>query len=299
MRVVLAGASGFLGSRLRASLASDGHDLVQLVRRPPRDERERQWDPYTGSLDAGVLDGADVVVNLAGAPVYNKRWTSAYKQVIIASRTRSTGTLAQAVASLPVGWRPAVLVNASAIGYYGDRGDIPVEEESPPGSGFFPEVCQAWEAATAPAADAGVRVVRIRSGLVLKAGGGILRPFALATRLFASGPLAGGRQWMPWISMADWVGAVRFAIDRGDLAGPVNVVGPDPVRNKDFTRALARALHRPAPWPIPRFAMRMVFGEFANNIVASQRVMPGVLNRAGYAFQHSDVDSAIRAAFAS
>ncbi len=297
MRVVLAGASGFLGSRLRASLAGAGHDLVQLVRRPPRDERERQWDPHAGSLDLGVLEGADVVVNLAGAPVYNKRWTSAYKEVIIASRTRSSATLAHAIASLPDGWRPAVFVNASAIGYYGDTGENSVEEESPPGSGFFPEVCQAWEAATVPAADAGVRVVRIRSGLVLNAGGGILRPFALATRLFASGPLAGGRQWMPWISMADWVGAVRFAIDRDDVVGPVNVVGPDPVRNKEFTRALGRALHRPAPWPIPRFGMRIVFGEFANYVVASQRVMPGVLNRAGYTFQHSDVDSAIRAAF--
>jgi uncharacterized protein (TIGR01777 family) len=296
MRVVLAGASGFLGSHLRDSLAGDGHDLVQLVRRPPHDERERRWDPHSGSLDPGVLAGADAVVNLAGAGVEDRRWTDSYKQILIASRTRPTAALANAIAGLPAGQRPRVLMNASAVGYYGDTGDTAVDEESPPGSGFFAELSEAWEAASIPAADAGVRVIRTRTGLVLDAGGGLMRPLVIATRLFAGGPLAGGRQWMPWISMADWVGAVRFTIDRDDIAGPVNVVGPDPVRNKDFTRALARELHRPAPWPIPRFALRVVLGEFADEAVASQRVMPGVLNRAGYNFQHSDVDSAIRSA---
>jgi uncharacterized protein (TIGR01777 family) len=243
-----------------------------------------------------VLEGADVVVNLAGAGVEDRRWSDSYKQTLISSRTRPTSTLAQAIAGLPAGWRPGVLVNASAVGYYGDTGDTAVDEESPPGTGFFPDLCQAWERSTVPAREAGVRVLLLRSGLVLDARGGLLRPLALATRLFAGGPLAGGRHWMPWISMTDWVGAVRFAMDREDVAGPVNVVGPDPVRNKDFTAALGRALHRPAPWPIPKLALRIVLGEFANEAVANQRVMPAVLNRAGYAFQDSDVDSALASA---
>jgi uncharacterized protein len=296
MRVVMAGSSGLLGSRLRESIAHDGHDIVRLVRRPPRDDRERQWDPHSGFLDAAVLEGADVVVNLAGAGVEDRRWTDSYKQTLITSRTRPTSTLAQAIARLPAGWRPGLLVNASAVGFYGDTGDTAVDEESPSGTGFFPELCRVWEGSTASAREAGVRVLLLRSGLVLDAGGGLLRPLAIATRLFAGGPLAGGRNWMPWISMTDWVGAVRFAMDRADVAGPVNVVGPDPVRNKEFTAALGRALHRPVPWPIPKLALRIVLGEFADEAVANQRVMPAVLNRAGYVFQHSDVDSALASA---
>ena len=296
MRFVMAGSSGLLGSRLRERLARDGHDIVQLVRRPPHSDTERQWDPASGSLDPAVLAGADVVVNLAGAGVEDKRWSDSYKQTLISSRTRPTSTLAQAMAGLPADQRPRALVNASAVGFYGDTGDTAVDEESPSGTGFFPDLCRAWEGSTVPARDSGVRVVLLRTGLVLDARGGLLRPLALAIRLFAGGPLAGGRNWMPWISMTDWVDAVRFTIDHEDVVGPVNVVGPDPVRNKDFTAALARVLHRPAPWPIPKFALRIVLGEFANEAVANQRVMPAVLNRAGYAFQHSNVDSALRSA---
>jgi uncharacterized protein (TIGR01777 family) len=296
MRIVMAGASGFLGSRLRASLTADGHDIVALVRRPPRSEHEHEWNPHAGSVDAGVLADADAVINLAGAGVEDKRWSDSYKQVLIGSRTRPTSTLAQAIAGLPAQRRPRLLVNASAVGYYGDTGDTAVDEESPPGTGYFPDLCRAWEGSTVPAREAGVRVVLLRSGLVLDVRGGLLRPLALSTRLLAGGPLAGGRSWWPWISMADWVGAVRFLMDRGDLAGPVNVVGPDPVRNKDFTAALARLLHRPAPWPIPKFALRIVLGEFADEAVASQRVLPAVLNRAGYDFHHRDVASALASA---
>jgi uncharacterized protein (TIGR01777 family) len=199
---------------------------------------------------------------------------------------------------MPAHGRPKVLVNASAVGFYGNTGDAPVDESSPPGGGFFPDLCQAWESATTPAAQAGVRVLLLRTGLVLDGGGGLLRPFALTTRFFLGGPLAGGQQWMPWISMADWIGAVRFLVGRADLAGPVDLVGPEPVRNKDFTRALGRVLHRPTPWPIPRLALRLLLGEFANEAVASQRALPGVLNSAGYRFQHADVESALRAALA-
>jgi len=296
MRVVLAGASGFLGTRLRASLAAQGHEFVALVRRPPGRDDEHRWDPFTGALDPEVLAGADLVVNLAGAGIEDKRWTDAYKRVLVDSRVRPTSTLASALAALPDSRRPRLLVNASAIGYYGDTGDATVDETSPAGGGFFPELCQAWEGATTRASEAGVRVVLVRSGLVLDSGGGLLRPFALTTRFYLGGPLAGGRHWMPWISIADWVSAIRFLIDHEEIAGPVNVVGPDPVRNRDFVHALGRAMNRPTPWPVPRFALRLLLGEFANEALASGRVLPGVLKRAGYTFQHSDVDSAIRAA---
>jgi uncharacterized protein (TIGR01777 family) len=297
MRIVLAGASGFLGTRLRTSLAGAQHELIRLVRRPPRREDERRWDPFTGTLDPDVLAGADVVVNLSGAGVGDKRWSETYKRVLVDSRVRPTSTLATALAALPADRRPRVMLNASAIGYYGETGDATVDENSPAGGGFFPELAQAWEAATARASEAGVRVVLLRTGLVLDSGGGLLRPFALTTRFYLGGPLAGGRQWMSWISIADWTGAIRFLIDHAEVAGPVNVVGPDPVRNKDFVRALGRAMNRPAPWPIPKFALRIVLGEFANEAVASQRVLPGVLTKAGYTFQHPDVESALRAAF--
>jgi uncharacterized protein (TIGR01777 family) len=188
------------------------------------------------------------------------------------------------------------MVNASAIGYYGETGDAKVDERTPAGTGFFPDLCQAWEAAAAPAEQSGVRVVALRTGLVLDKSGGLLKAMALAFRLFAGGPLAGGRQWMPWISVTDWTGAVAFLMADPDMRGPVNLVGPDPVRNSDFTKALARALHRPAPWPIPRLALRAVLGEFANEALASQRVVPAVLNDAGYRFQHSTVDEALRSA---
>jgi uncharacterized protein len=297
MRIVMAGSSGLLGSHLRERLAADGHEITRLVRRPPTDRDEQPWQPDTGDLDPAVLAGADVVVNLAGTGVEDKRWNQSFKQLLISSRVRPTGTLAGAIAGLSASDRPKVLVNASAIGFYGETGDAKVDEETPAGTGFFPDLCQAWEAAATPAERAGVRVVALRTGLVLDKSGGLLKAMSLVFRLFAGGPLAGGRQWMPWISMADWSNAVVFLISHAELSGPVNVVGPDPVRNRDFTKALARAVHRPAPWPIPRFALRAVLGEFADETLASQRVLPAVLNRAGYRFQHSTVDEALRATF--
>jgi uncharacterized protein (TIGR01777 family) len=296
MRIVMAGSSGLLGSHLRVRLAADGHEITRLVRRPPTDRDEQPWQPDTGDLDPAVLAGADVVVNLAGTGVEDRRWNERFKQLLISSRVRPTGTLATAIAGLPASDRPPVMVNASAIGYYGETGDAEVDETTPVGTGFFPDLCQAWEAAAAPAERAGVRVVALRTGLVLDKSGGLLKAMALAFRLFAGGPLAGGRQWMPWISMTDWTGAVAFLMANPGVSGPVNLVGPDPVRNSEFTRALARELHRPALWPIPRIALRTVLGEFANETLASQRVLPGVLNRLGYRFQHSTVDEGLRSA---
>jgi uncharacterized protein (TIGR01777 family) len=295
MRIVMAGSSGFLGSRLRTRLASDGHDIVQLVRRAPRSDAERRWNPDAGELDPSVLAGADLVVNLAGAGVEDKRWTDSYKQTLLTSRVRPTTTLATAIAGLPADQRPPTLVNSSAIGFYGDTGDTAVDEESPAGTGFFADLCRAWEDSTRPAAAAGVRVVLLRTGLVLDETAGLMKPFAITTRLFIAGPLAGGRNWMPWISVADWTDAVLFTIEHTEISGPVNVVGPDPVRNAEFVKTLGRALHRPTPWPIPRFALRIVLGEFADDAIANQRVLPGVLNRAGFPFRHTTVDDAIRA----
>jgi uncharacterized protein (TIGR01777 family) len=298
MRIVMAGSSGLLGGHLKRRFQADGHEIVQLVRRTPTAPYERQWNPDTGELDPTILAGADVVVNMAGAGVEDKRWNDSFKQLLISSRVRPTATLAKAMAGLSEVERPRALVNASAIGYSGHTGDTAVDEHSPSGQGFFPDLVRAWEAAALPAEQAGVRVVYLRTGLVLDKSGGLLKAMSLAFRLFAGGPLAGGQSWTPWISMTDWVNAVVFLIDHEELAGPVNLVGPDPVRNTEFTKALARAVHRPAPWPIPKFALRIVLGEFADEAVASQRILPGVLTRAGFQFHDSTVDEALHSALA-
>jgi uncharacterized protein (TIGR01777 family) len=243
-----------------------------------------------------VLTGAGAVINLAGAAVEDKRWNAAYKQLLLDSRVDTTRTLATTLAAVPAGQRPRVFLNASGVHFYGDTGDRAVDENSPPGQGYFSEMCQVWEAATAGAEDAGVRVVKLRTGLVLDRGGGLMKPFLLAFRSGVGGKLAGGRHWMPWITVDDWLSAVEFALGREDIAGPVNLVGPAPVRNADFTRALARALHRPAVFPVPRFALRILLGEFANEALASLRVLPGVLNREGFRFEHPDLTSGLRAA---
>ena len=292
----MAGSSGFLGSRLRRRLVADGHDIVQLVRREPQAPDQRRWWPDRGELDPAHVAGADAVVNLAGAGVEDRRWTRAYKELLWSSRVEPTTTLARALADLPEARRPRTMLQASGIHHYGDRGDEPIDENTPPGTGYFPELCQAWEGATAAADEAGVRVVYLRTGLPLDARGGLLRPFMITFRLFVGGRLASGRQWMPWISMRDWLSATTFLLSRDDIAGPVNCVGPAPVRNTDFTRALAKVLRRPAITPVPRFALRAVLGEFADEAVASLRALPGVLNRAGFSYHDPDVESALRAA---
>ncbi|WDZ84464.1 TIGR01777 family oxidoreductase [Micromonospora cathayae] len=296
MRILMAGASGFLGTRLAARLAADGHQLTRLVRRPPKDPGEVRWNPAAGQLDPAVLAGADAVVNLAGAGVGDKRWNDEYKALIRTSRTDTTGTLAVTMAGLPAGDRPQVLLNSSAIGWYGDTGDRTVTEEAPAGEGFLADVARVWEAATRPAEDAGVRVVRLRTGLPLHRDGGLLKPQLLPFRLGVGGKLGSGRQWVPWISMVDWLDAVVFLLDRPDLAGPVNLVGPNPVTNAEFTREFARALHRPAIMPIPALALKIALGGFAQEALTSTRVLPGVLNRAGFGYRHPDLPGALHAA---
>ncbi|MEU8070139.1 TIGR01777 family oxidoreductase [Micromonospora sp. NPDC049151] len=296
MRILMAGVSGFLGTRLVDCLAADGHQVTRLVRRPPRTPAERQWNPSAAQLDPQCVAEADAVVNLAGAGVGDKRWNDEYRRLIRTSRVDSTTTLAITIAGLPAADRPAVLLNSSAVGWYGDTGDRTVTEEAPAGEGFLADVCRVWEAATRPAEDAGVRVVRLRTGLPLHRDGGLLKPQLLPFRLGVGGKLGNGRQWVPWISMRDWLDAAKFLLHRDDLAGPVNTVGPAPVTNAEFTRELAAQLHRPAIMPIPALALKVALGGFAQEALTSTRVLPGVLDRASFRWTHPDLPGALRAA---
>ena len=292
----MAGASGFLGTRLVTRLRGEGHDVTRLVRRPARAGDEATWSPSAGQLDPALVAGADAVINLAGAGVGDKRWTAAYKSLIRSSRVDTTGTLARTISHLTEADRPRVLLQGSAVGWYGDTGDKPVEEDAPAGSGFLADVCRVWEAAARPAEDAGVRVALLRTGLPLSDDGGLLKPQMLPFKLGVGGKLGSGRQWVPWISLQDWLDATVFLLGREDLAGPVNVVGPEPVTNATFTEVFAGQLHRPAVMPIPGFGLRALLGEFAAEALRSQRVIPGVLVRAGFTYTHPTLQSALSAA---
>ncbi len=275
---------------LAPALTGAGHQVVRIVRRAPA-PGEIRWDPAGAGLDPAALRGVTAVVHLAGENIADGRWTEARKRALLESRKLGTRLLAEAVARAPDG--PRTLVSASAIGYYGERGDEELTEASPPGAGFLPEVCVAWEAATGPAADAGVRVVRVRTGLVLTKAGGLLQRMLLPFRLGLGGRLGSGRQWMSWISAADLIGVYLHAL-QGDVSGPVNAVAPGAVRNRDFTRVLGRALHRPAVIPVPAFALRLAFGEMADEaILASTRVVPVALEKSGYQFQFPELRPAL------
>ena len=305
MDVVVAGSHGLIGSALVADLVARGHGVRRLVRRgaepsdgarTPRDDpaeagvRNELWDPRTGELDPAVLDGADAVVNLAGAGIGDHRWTPAYKQTLLGSRTTTTSLLARTIARLDT--KP-VLVNSSAIGAYGSRGDEVLTEASGRGDDFLANLVKAWENATAPAAEAGARVVWLRSGVVLAPSGGALGKLLPLLRLGVGGPLGSGRQWWSWISLTDEVAAIRHVID-ADVRGPVNAVAPEPTTNRAMIRALAEALHRPAALAVPRFALRIALGQFADDLVASQRVVPGVLRRTNFTWTHASPQDAAR-----
>ena len=294
MRILIAGSTGFLGERLVRYLRDAGHEVSRLVRREPRDANEFRWDPAAGTLSPSTVEATDAVINLAGATVI-RPWTKAYKKVLLDSRVDTTRTLATAIAALP-GNRPAILLNASGVDAYGDTGDKPADENTPLAHGFLADMCRTWEAATAPAADAGVRVAFLRTGFPLSRHGGFLRPQVLQFKLFAGGRLASGRQYVPWIGMPDWLGAVEHVLRHDDIAGPVNMVGPDPVRNADFAKALAKALHRPALIPAPGFALKLVLGELGQAMLESKRVLPGVLTKSGYQFKYRTIDEALRQA---
>ncbi|MGY6651111.1 TIGR01777 family oxidoreductase [Amycolatopsis sp. TRM77291] len=293
MRVLIAGASGLIGTSLTTRLRRSGHEVVRLVRREERAADERRWDPPAGEIADGALDGIDAVVNLAGAPLLPGRWSAARKQVLLDSRVEPTEVLAEAVAEHGI----PVLVNASAVGYYGDAGPSLVDETSPAGRGFLAELCTAWEGATETAATAGARVVRIRTGLVLAREGGLLDVLRPLFRLGLGGKLGDGKQYMPWISLDDEVGAIVFALENETLSGAVNLSGPQPATNAAFTKALGRAVHRPAIWQVPGFAMKIALGQAAEEMALfGQRAMPRALEEAGYAFRHPTLEDALAAA---
>lgn len=293
MRVVIAGSSGLIGTAAVAALRAAGHDVVRLVRRAPSAADERRWDPPAGRIEDGALNGADVVLNLCGTAVAGRRWTEERKQAIRDSRNTPTDVLSDAVARHGV---PA-LVNASAVAFYGDTGETRVDETAPSGGGFLASVCRDWERATVAAQTAGARVVLLRSGLVLARRGGLLAMLRPLFSLCLGGRLGSGRQYVPWISMDDEIAAIRFVIEHETLAGPVNVTGPAPVTNAEFTSALATALGRPAPWVAPGFALRLALGEFAGDgVLIGQRALPEALLRAGFRFGHESLRDALAAA---
>ena len=293
MRIAVTGSSGLIGSALLPALRDDGHTVLRLVRRPPAGTDELRWDPATRTLDPAALAGVDAVVNLAGVGIGDRRWTTARKRAVLASRVDATETVSAAVAAANP--RPRALLSASAIGWYGDTGDATVDESASAGHDFLTHVCLRWEAATRTAEEAGVRVAHLRSGLVCGTGGLLGRLLPLA-RLGLASPLGSGRQWWSWISLADEVGAIRHVLDTDAIAGPVNLTGPEPVTNREFTKTLGRVLHRPVVLPpVPRVALRLALGEFADvGVVAGQRVLPRVLQQTGYRFRHETVEQALR-----
>jgi hypothetical protein len=294
MRVAIAGSSGLIGTALVVQLRQAGHDVVRLVRRPPRAPDERAWDPSAATMDAGALAEIDAVVNLCGSAMGNRRWSGEVKQAIRDSRIGPTEVLAAAVAE----HRVPVLVSGSGVGYYGDTADREIDETSPQGSGFLAQVCRDWEAATAPAVRAGARVVLARTGLVISPAGGLMSQLKPLFAVGLGARLGSGAQYMPWISLDDEVGAIRFALERDELSGPVNLSGPDPVTNAEFTRALGEAMHRPTPLVVPGFALRLIRGaELVDEMVMTgQRAVPSVLRKYGYPFQHATLPAALAAA---
>jgi uncharacterized protein (TIGR01777 family) len=296
MHILIAGASGFLGTRLVDRLHDAGHDVTRLVRRPAQAPDEASWRPSQGVLDLELLARADAVINLAGAGVGDKRWTAAYKSRLRSSRVDSTGTIARAVKSLPAADRPGVFLQGSAVGWYGETGDRRVTEEDAAGRGFLADLCRVWEAAARPAEDAGVRTVLLRTGLPLHADGGLLKPQMLPFKLGVGGRLGSGKQYVPWIALLDWLSAVEFLLDVDAVSGPVNVVGPEPVTNAEFTEVFGRVLKRPAVTIVPGVALHVLLGEFASEALRSQRVMPGVLAKAGFRWAYPTCESALRAA---
>jgi uncharacterized protein (TIGR01777 family) len=293
MKIGMTGASGFIGTPLVASLRQHDHEVVRFVRGAVRKPDERSWDPAARRMEPADLADLDAVVHLAGAGVGDKRWTQERKKVVLASRVDGTTAVAEAMAQAQ---GPQVLLSASAIGYYGDTGDRLTDESGPSGAGFLAEVCRQWEAATAPAEVAGIAVTHLRTGIVLSGEGGIVGKQLLLFKAGLGAPLGSGRQWVSWISLDDTVGAMVHLLTAG-TTGPVNLVGPAAVTNRDFTKALARAVHRPTlPIRVPGIALKAAVGGFAEEaVLVGQRVAPAALQRSGFVFAHTDLDTALRA----
>jgi uncharacterized protein (TIGR01777 family) len=293
VNVAVTGSSGLIGTALIGALSSAGHSVTRVVRREAG-EGEIRWDPDRGVIDRAGLEGHDAVVHLAGVGVADSRWTEEHKAAVLGSREKGTTLLAESLASLAD--PPAVFASASAVGFYGDRGDEVVDESSPGGSGFLPEVVRRWEAATAAAEAAGIRVAHVRSGIVLSGRGGALQRQLLPFRLGLGGRIGSGRQFLSWISIDDEVAAIGHVLTDASMAGPVNLTAPAPVTNAEFTKTLGTVLRRPTLLPVPTLALRLMFGGQAveEMFLAGQRVIPRRLQEAGYQFQHGRLEAALR-----
>jgi uncharacterized protein len=294
MRIAVTGASGLIGSALADSLAADGHDVVRLVRHTPKKDGEVAWDPDAGTVDTKGLAGCEAVVHLAGAGVGERRWTDARKKVLRDSRVKGTAAIARAAASLPT--PPSVLVCGSAIGYYGETGDRWVDEDSPAGEGFLADLAVDWEAAADPSREAGIRTVHARTGLVVARTGGAWAPLFPIFQAGLGGRLGSGRQYWSFISLHDEIAALRFLIDTPELSGPVNLTAPDPLTNREITKAMGKVLHRPTLATVPAPVLRAVLGEFAGDVLGSQRVRPRRLLDAGFTYTHPEIEQAVKAA---
>ncbi len=294
MKILVSGSTGLVGSALTAFLKARGDEVIRLVRRPPAPRAAAvEWDPERETLDPSALEGMDAVVHLAGENIANRRWTDTQKSRILSSRVQGTYLLATTLAKLKA--PPKVLVSASAIGYYGNRGPGSLNEKSAPGTDFLRDVCRKWEAAATPASDAGIRVVFLRFGVILSPAGGALAKMLLPFRLGAGGRIGDGKQYMSWISLDDAIGATHHALVNEHLVGPVNAVAPNPVTNAEYTKTLGRVLRRPTVFPMPAPAARLAFGKMADELLlSSARVEPVALLESGYEFAHPELEAALR-----
>ena len=293
MKIVVSGVTGLVGTALQENLRADGIEVRGLTRRQslPNAMQAIHWDIESRRFDASPLEEVDAVVHLAGENIA-RRWSDRQKKAIRSSRVDGTNLLVEGLKSLKK--KPRVLVCASAIGFYGDRGNEELVESSPPGDGFLPEVCQDWEQAAARASELGIRTVNLRTGIVLSTKGGALQQMLLPFKMGVGGPVGSGRQWMSWIHIDDLIQAIRFVLDGDSISGPVNVTAPNPVSNADFAKALGKALHRPAFLPAPGFAIKLVFGEMAQALLLEgQRVLPHRLSDAGFVFRYAEIGAAL------
>lgn len=294
LQVAVSGASGLIGSALTAFLTSNGHRVIRLVRRPSRGEDEASWDPAAGTVDRTALEDLDAIVNLNGENLAAGRWTAARRRRLVSSRVNGTRLLASVAAELHA--PPHTFVSASAIGYYGDTGDASVDEASPVGDGFLAQLCADWEAAADPAREAGIRVVHPRFGVVLAAAGGALAKLLPVFRAGGGGPVGAGSQWMSWIALDDAVRALLYLLAKESLEGPVNLVAPRPVSNREFARTLGRVVSRPALIPVPATLLRLVYGQMAEEtLLASNHVLPGRLEAQSFTYLYADLEAALRA----
>jgi uncharacterized protein (TIGR01777 family) len=292
-KILIAGASGLVGSALVPKLKAEGAEVTRLVR-SAAGTGEIEWHPDRGSIDAPALEGFDAVINLAGDGIADGRWTEEKKRRILDSRVNGTRLLSETMAKLSR--KPATLINASAIGFYGDRGDELVDEDSGPGEGFLAGVCRAWESAAAPAEQAGIRVAKLRFGPILAREGGMLAKMLTPFKLGLGGKVGSGKQYISWVAIDDVIGAIKLALSSESLRGPINVVAPRPVTNEEFTKTLGQVLSRPTFMAMPAFAARLAFGEMADEMMlSSTRVAGNVLNAAGFKFQYPELEGAVRA----